>query len=184
MPPSKLLSRALEAVGLFAVVVIIGGTYLAFGALTPKVTSQKSANVLGARTENTVFYYPVDVSAQPIIDDTVMRVDPDQPNVTTFEYEFNSFMPSEYAIPIIEIRNNNDEAGAIKISPTLSADQTPVEIALEIDGIEIPLIDKNGTYLIPEVTLQPRTITPVVLHIRSTEQLFSPPSLTLTFVQF
>mgnify|MGYP000241754726 CR=1 FL=1 len=182
--PSKLLSRAIESIGLFAIVVIIAGTYVAFGMITPKVASQKSANVLGVKSQSTVFYFPLDTTKNPLIDDSVMRIDPEQPQATTFEYTFRSFQPSQYEIPVLEIRNSNDSPAKVKISPSLSTENSQLELFIEIDGIELPLIDKNGTVLIPEVTLQPRTITPVVLHIRNQERINNPPTLSLVFVQF
>lgn len=179
----RLGTRFFESVALFAAFFMIAFTFYGFMALTPATNQNANKFVLGAKTSSKLFYYPVSTRNVSIVKDSQLNLSNDETTDAQFVTSFGTIIPGTYTFPVLQIKNDTDFPAKVKISPAFSDTNTGIMTDIIVDGIAIPVIDKNGALLIPEITVEPRSILPVSLKVDASTKVNTPVTLTMSFIR-
>lgn len=179
----RLGTRFFESIALFAAFFMIAFTFYGFSALTPATNPNINKAVLGAKTSTKLFYYPISTRSVSIVKDSQLNLESDTATDAQLVISFGTILPGTYNFPILQIKNDSEFPAKVKLSPAFSDTNTGLITEIIIDGIAIPVIDKNGTLLIPEITIEPRSIMPVSLKLDATQKINTPVTLTMSFIR-
>ncbi|GEM_PF-4678588 len=172
------VSSSLFIFGLFGVVI---GSLIAFSILTPQGTVDRSL-VLGATSQKALVFSPLKLESS-IVSQSKLSLSNVPRGITSFTIEFKDLRATTYILQLLQTHNADEIPQSFQISPKLSAQQVPVSFSIIIDGIKLPLIQENGEYLIPQITVDPQSISTIQLEIIAKESILYPIQLELSITQ-
>lgn len=178
----RLTIRGLEVSSLFLCMALVGVGFYGFNALTPQTMRPTSAEVLGAKTEQSVSYTPVSYASISFIKGSSLSLESANPANASQAVTFNDLTSGQLTFSTIQIKNSAPVTAKVKLVPSYSLQSTGISISAVINGVTIQLIDQNGLVTIPEILLDPKSITPVSILINS-PGIKGTSTLTLNFVR-
>lgn len=178
---AKLSTAVSNSLFLFGVFGIIVGSFIAFGILTPQGAVDRSL-VLGATSQKALVFSPLTLDSA-IVSQSRLTLSNIPRGTTKFNIELTNLKATSYSLPLFQAHNADEIPQSFQISPILSAQQVPVSFSIIVDGIKLPLIQENGEYLIPQVTVDPQAISTIQLEIIATEPIQYPIQLELSITQ-
>jgi hypothetical protein len=175
----KATFRSIEVLTFSVGILLLGVTFFAFNSITPTIKQQNS--VLGARSESKLVYYPADISNNALVKQTELTYTNINNSEASVLVSLNKMDKATYSIPLLQISNTENKITKVKIVAAPNEQLPNTKVALIINGVAITVIEKNGQLIIPEVILDPVSITPIVLEITTDSKINSTPSLKIDF---
>lgn len=175
----KATFRGIEIITFSVGILLLGITFFAFNSITPTIKQQNS--VLGARTESKLVYYPTDTNNNAIVKQSELMYTDLNNSEASLSITLNKMDKATYSIPLLQISNSENKLTKVKIVAAPSEPLLNTKVTLNINGVAITVIEKNGQLIIPEVILDPVSITPIVLEITTDSKINTTPTLKIDF---